>query len=414
MQLASLAMVLLLASAPASQAKGPDPVQWPEHRETLQVLPPEQRDPDEAKRLFEAGRRAAEHARWDEAIRYFAEAYRLSGSAGQLYSLGRGHRELYFHHGRDPVQLQLALLRLRQYLDASPDGRNRDNAARYIEELAPYAAVLEGFEQPVVITRLMVYGPVDGAMVALDDEPPREAPLSLDVAPGSHRVEMTAPGYHPAVRTVDVPEGVTVPLEIRLDERAAVLLVRGPSGSDLLLDGQRVAELPLRAAISLPAGPHQLAVTRAGRVPFVRSLELGRGEAADLEVELPRTSQRKAAFVALGLGGAGATAAATLAGLALRRQARGRAIAEERLTMGIDEQRYAEGRAAWQQRDELRTAAVATGVVGGLLLTTGAILWLTDRPRLADRLDRPAGGRPLTAAPSLWRGSAGAAFTGRF
>jgi len=411
---ASLAMVLLLGSAPASKAKEPDPVQWPEHREVLEVLPPEQRDLDEAKRLFEAGRRAAEHARWDEAIRYFAEAYHLSGSPGLLYSLGRGHRELYFHHGRDPVQLQLALLRFRQYLEASPDGRNHDNAARYIEELEPYAAVLEGFEQPVVITRLMVYGPVEGAMVTIDDAPPREAPLSLDVIPGSHRVEMTAPGYHLAVRTVDVPEGVTVPLEIRLDERAALLLVRGPAGSDLHLDGQRVAELPLGAAITLPAGPHQIAVARAGRVPFVRSLELQRGETEDLEVQLPRTSQRKAAFAALGLGGAGAIAAATLAGLALRSQTRGRRIAEERLTVGIDEERYAEGQAAWQRRDELRTAAVVTGVIGGLSLATGAILWLTDRPRLADRLYRPERARPLTAAPSLWRGSAGVAITGRF
>ncbi len=412
----SLALSLLLLGPAVPTPTGP--AIWPEHREQLEVLPQEELDLDEAKRLFSAGKQAAERGRWDEAIRYFAEAYRHSGSPGQLYSLGRGHRELYFHEGRDPVQLRLALLRFEQYLEQSPDGRNRDNAQRYIEELRPYVTVLEGFDQPVEITRLMIYSPVDTAVVSVDGGPAQAAPLTLDVEPGSHRIVLSAPGHHDTTRTVDVPLGATVPLELSLRERPASLDVHGPEGAALYVDGQPSGQLPLSTELRLPPGPHQVAVAQAGRTAFVRELELSRGSEQALRVELPMTAQRKLSFVALGLGGAGVLTAGTLTGFALGRQAQARAIEQERRTQGISEARYAEGQQAWRARDALRTAAITTGVVGTLALGTGVVLFFTDDPALGDRLYRPerttARRRSVRAAPVATSDGAGAVLMGRF
>ncbi len=359
------------------------PVILPEHREELDVVPEAERDIDQAKRLFEAGRRAAGSRRWDEAVRFFAEAYRLSESPGQLYALGRAHRALYFDAGRDPVQLRLALLRFRQYVERGPDGVNKDRARRYIAELEPYAHVLEGFDEDVVVTSLMVHSTVEGAMVSIDDAEFRDAPVAVDVEPGSHRVRVRAPGHRDALRTVTVPEGVTVPLDVPLDPLPASLRVRGTEGADVWIDGQRNGRLPLPNALTLFAGEHRVAVTRAGRRSFVADLELERGEDRAIDVALARTPQRKASLVALALGGGSLVAAATLTGLAFGAQRRAGDIQRERETTGITADRFAQGQEAWRQRDALRSGAIATAVVGGVLLATGVVLFLTDRSRRA-------------------------------
>jgi hypothetical protein len=382
-----LAVTLALALLGPSDTTPPTIL--PEHREELDVLPESERDIDQAKRLFEAGRRAAAARRWDESVRFFAEAYRYSESPGQLYALGRAHRALYFDAGRDPVQLRLALLRFRQYVERGPEGPNRERAQRYIAELEPYANVLEGFDEDVAATRLMIHTTIDGAMVSVDDAEFRPAPLSVDVTPGRHRVSVRAVGHHDARRTVDVPEGVTVPLEVPLDPIAARLAVRGPKGADVWIDGQRTSRLPWETSVELPAGTHQLAVARAGRAADIRELSLRRGEQRTIDVDLHRTPRRTVSLIAMGLGGGSLVAAATLTGLAFGSQRRAQDIRRERETMGVSEDRFVEGQRAWQQRDAFRSAAIATGVVGGVLLATGVILYLTDRPRIADRLHRP-------------------------
>lgn len=392
------------ATEPATEDAVPGPpveVLEPEYREQLATVPEDARDVPKARELFAAGKQAAGADRWDDAIRYFAEAYRLSASPGQLYSLGRGHRELYFRNGRDPVQLRLALLRFRQYLEASPTGRNRANADKYIEELEPYASVLEGFDDDPPITRLMVYSPVAHAEVVVDDRDPMPAPVSIDVSPGGHRVIVEAPGHHPSERSVDVPEGATVPLEVGLRARAAEVTIEGPAGADLYVDGEARGVLPVPEAFELDAGPHQFAVAKRGRRPFVRELELERGDAQTLSVNLPTTAQRKLAIAGLAIGGASFVSAATFLGLALQAQSDARAVADERDSMGVDMDRYTEEQRAWSRRDAMRTGAIVSGAVSLSAATVGVILLLSDKPRLADRLRKPRRIQPDPGVGSL-------------
>ena len=377
----------MLAAALAISLLAP-PELLPEHREELEVVDEAARDVDKARQLFEAGKAAAAQSRWDVAIRYFAESYRFAGRPSALYALGRAHRALYFDAGRDPVQLRLALLRFRQFVDRDPQSGNRPRAEQYITELEPYAKVLEGFAEELVITRLLVHSPTEGARVSVDGGDPKPTPITLDVEPGSHRVTVTADGFTDGARTVDVPEGATVSVEVPLDPKPAELRVSGPKGADVYLDGRDMGRLPA-APLEVTAGPHQLAVARAGRSAFIRELELQRGEARTLQVDLPMTTQRKLAFASIGIGAGGLVAAATLTGLALRAQRQARAIQTERESMGVTEARFEEGQRLWRQRDGLRTAAIVTGVVGGALLVTGVILYIVDRPRLAHRLFAP-------------------------
>lgn len=397
------------AQAPPQPGAAPPTVAVaPEYREELEVLPESERDIEEAKRLFAAGKQAAADNRWDEAIRYFAAAYRYSGSPGQLYSLGRGHRELYFHRGRDPIDLRLALLRFEQYLARSPEGPNVDNARKYVAELRTYAEALEGFGDEVPITRLMIHSPIEGASVFVDDAPALLAPATVDVSPGRHRVRVAARGFHDGEREVAVPEGATVPLEVVLRPRDALLSVQGPDDAEVFVDGTSRGRLPLREPIAVPAGDHQIAVARRGRTPLVRRLALSRGETRSLDADLPLTAQRKAAFVAFGIGGASLVASATLGGVSLQAQREARALEDERRTEGVTEGRFDEERTAWARRDTMRTAAIVTGAAAGVGLATGLVLLLTDTRRLRGRLE-PA--RTPVVAAGLGLGPGGGMVT---
>ncbi|MBL4684252.1 MAG: PEGA domain-containing protein [Nannocystaceae bacterium] len=410
-----LAAAMLTAPAGPAPHAVPGPAVTevaPEHREELAILAPEAQDLPQAKRLFAAGKQAAQAGRWQQAIQYFAEAYRYSGSPGQLYSMGRGHRELYFNHGRDPVQLRLALLRLRQYLDRSPSGRNQNNAQRFIVELESYVTVLEGFDDEVIITRLMVYSPTPDATVAVDNGVASLAPVTVDVEPGEHQIRVQAAGYHDVSRKVVVPQGTTVPLEVPLSGLPAILELQGPRGAEVFVDGDSQGRLPLPQAIEVDAGTHQVAVARAGRTPLIREFEFGRGESRRVVVNLPVTTQRKTAYAAIAVGGATVIASATLAGLSLRSQNAAREWADMRNNSGITVAQYDREQQAWAQRDARRTGAIVTSVVGLATIGVGVVLYLTDRPRLTDRLYRP-GRASSSPAIALGRSSVTTGIGGR-
>lgn len=368
----------------------------PEHVEVLAVLPEAERDLDKAKRLFAAGKQAGRTGLWGDAIPFFAEAYRYSASAGALYALGRGHRHLYLNNGRDPVQLRLALLRFDQFLQQSPGDANEHAAQGYVTELQPYARVLAGFSDATPITRLMIHSPVVDARISVDGAPEVAGPVTVDVDPGSHQVRVRAEGYHEGVRTLPVPEGTTVPLEVDLRPKKATLIVSGPRRAQLFIDGQVHGSLPLGAPIPLVAGPHQVAVSLRGRTPFIREATLARGETGNIAVDLPMTAQRKLAITSMALGGAGAVVAAALTGASLAAQRQASDIERERLAMGVDLATYETELAAWQRRDGLRTGATVAGAVGVTLVVTGVIVYFTDRSRLADRLYHPKNGAAAT------------------
>ena len=355
----------------------------------LEALPEADRNEAAARSAWEQGTLAYRQGRLEDAVRHFEETYRYSGRSGLLFSLGQAHRHLY-ESGGDERQRHLAIVRFQQYLEVEPEGKRKVEAERFLAELLPLSQLeLEGMGEAALFTRVSVSSLAPGATVVVDDGEPVELPATPDVEPGAHTILVSAPGFHPARRNVDVPEGSTVSLEVPLRELEARLTVKAPGGADLYVDGQRVARLPVDAGVELAPGRHQIGVARTGRALFVRELELDRGEERELDASLEMTGQRKVSFATMAIGSAGIVTSGVFVGLALDAQQRARAIVAQQNESSISAAQELQRSELVTRRDAMRNAAIASGVTGAVVLATGVILYLTDRPPVASRLSRP-------------------------
>jgi PEGA domain len=409
-------LVLLAAASPALATPATAAPERP-----LEALPQLDRDEPRARAAWEQGAKAYTDGHLLAAIAAFEESYRYSGRSGALFSLGQAHRRRW-EVEEDHTQRELAIRRFEQYLEVDPEGRRRLEAERYVAELRRHSE-LEGLgEPPRVFTRLSIASPIVGATASIDGAVPLPLPVTPDVEPGTHTIVVSAPGFHPQSRTLDVPEGSTVTVALELEPIPARLQVQAPAGAELYVDGQRVARLPLREAITVAPGLHQLGVARRGYDLFVRELDLHRDEERRIDAPLEVTGQRKIAWAAIGVGAGGLVAGATFMGLALRAERRALAIEDDKRSEGsISSERERERRALVERRDGMRTAAIASAASGLVVAAAGVVLHLTDRPPIASQLwPQPQARRPATRArtlvglPACWPGYAGAALEGRF
>ncbi|MFO0636544.1 MAG: PEGA domain-containing protein [Nannocystaceae bacterium] len=389
MWLATRLCAAWLASQPAAApTRASEPSPDPSSEPSPDALPEVEPDPARASAAWERGAAAFAAGRLDEAIEQFELTYRYSGRPGPLFSLGQAHRHLWENTG-DARHRRIALQRYRQYLLADPDGRRKLEAQRWIGMLEE----LEGPDEVErVFTRLAITAATPHATARIDGGAPLQLPLTPDVAPGRHVVEVVAPGFQPQRREVDLPEGSTLPLVFELEPRDAHVALSGPAGAEVWVDGERLGPLPTRAALSLPPGLHQIGVAQRGRTLFVRELELAAEQRLRLDAQLERTGQRKVALAAVSVGAIAEATALGLMGAALQRQHRARTLQRqlEQAAHGVPREHVIARDQAIAQRDALRTAAIATGVTGAVVLTTGLLLWFSDRPPVASQLRRPA------------------------
>lgn len=396
--------MLLGAACSAWLALGAPTDAPPSPEKPLEALPLDQRDETRARAAFQKGAAAYGEGRFADAIPHFLDSYRYSGRPGPLFSLGQAHRRRY-EQDSDPRQRQLALMRYEQYEEAAPDGTRLAEARRYIKELLEQSP-LEGIGEVVEHTRVSVSSPAPGATAAVDGGPAFVLPKGVDVEPGKHRVVVSAPGFRASSRTVDVLEGSTVTVEMPLDVVKAEIQVDAPEGSDLWVDGQRVARLPARRAIKVDPGVRQIGVARPGRALFVDEVELEPGETRKVKADLERTGQRKIAFAAIGVGSAGLLGSAVLTGLAFRAQAQANARDEAIEGEGFATSQQSDAHInAVERRDAYRTAAIAVGVSSAVFLGTGLILFFTEKPPVASQ---------LRGGPSVGTNHVGATLEGRF
>lgn len=397
----------LAFAEPASASEGPRP---------LEPLPQREHDETRAREAWNRGAQAFGEGRLEDAIREFEETFRHSGRPGPLFSLGQAHRHRW-EKTSDPRQRQLAILRYQQYLQLDPDGRRRLEAERWIRELQTLDELEDDADQPRVFTRIGLSSRTPGAIATIDGDAPVALPITPDVAPGRHEVVVSAPGFHSQRRALHVPEGSTVPLVVDLVPLEARLVVRGPTGADLYVDGQRHGALPRAGRLSLTAGAHQVGVAQRGRTLYVREVTLGRGEQRELRARLELTGQRKVAYAAFGIGAAATAGSIVLAALAFDAQSRAQHIEDDRTSGSIDDEEFRERQHWIERRDALRTAALATGISGLAVLATGIVLYFTDRPPTASQLRRPdVRAQRLQLRPSVdvSRHSAGGGMRGRF
>jgi PEGA domain-containing protein len=394
---ASIAAWLVIAAPPVE----PDPER--------PLTPIAEHDETRAREEWTKGAAAFEAGRLDEAIEHFEQTYRYSGRPGPLFSLGQAHRHLWEQH-KDDRQRRLAIKRFQQYLDVDPEGRRKLEAEKWITLLQSESELEDLGEPAPIFTRLGISSRTPGASASIDGGAFAKLPITPDVAPGRHEVVVTAPGFREERRAVEVPEGSTLPVELTLEPVAARLTVRGPLGSELWVDGERVARLPTRGPVVLPPGPHEIGVAQRGRSLFVRELDLDRGEAERVDAKLERTGQRKIALAAVVVGSTATAASIVLMALTFDAQRRAKRVARDRSDGdGIGEAPFDHGLQIADRRDALRTAALATGVTGLTVLATGIVLWLTDRPPTS-QLHR----RIARVSIDAGRGFTGASLRGAF
>jgi hypothetical protein len=234
-------------------------------------------------------------------------------------------------------------------------------------------------------TQVMVSTDVVGARAAIDDGGFRDAPLVQRVSPGPHRVRVEAEGYARKEVQIEAVEGRLVVVEADLDPLPARLAIETSGGAEVAVGGRVVGKTPLEAPLELDAGRHLVSVRKTGARPVARELDLDRGEAQTLRVDLAPTPQRKIAWAVIGTSGALLIAGGVTTGLALVEDADARRLAD-RLETGppLSPSERDELADATARRDDLRLAsglllggAVATGITGVLLL-------VFDRPRAPD------------------------------
>jgi hypothetical protein len=380
--------------------------------------------PDSAKAFFQAGAQAYDAGRFDDATEAFEAAFRLAPLPAILFSMAQAERkQFYVSHKRE--FLDRAVEHYRAYLEAKGSTR-RAEAADALADLEAAAARLSPAKasspEPVRPTRarMMITTQAVKATVAIDDQPPTVAPFIGELAPGRHRVRVAAEGFYAEERDIEVAPGPPAALDLPLKEHAGLLAVLAPSGTEIHVDDKLVGEVPLVKPLELPAGPHGLTLIGQGLQPWSAEVQLERGRTATVSATMERTPQRLASFVVLGVSAAALAGGAACTAVAFDRQGVAQQVLDEKAKGNIAADRMDDYHRAVRQRDQWRTAAIASFGTGAGLVVVGGLMYLLDRPAIAPRpVTRPVESQPggpvdLGASPMLLPGGGGVVASGHF
>lgn len=399
-------------------------------------------DVQKARTYFNAGAQAYEAGEFLAAIQAFDQAYKYSPRPAILFSAAQAYRRQYFID-KNAQHLQLAIKNYRSYLAKVAEGGRRADAAQALSELEPIAARLAASAAPdpenpeapapptpapmVQQTRLMVSSQTKGTQVQLDGGKTKQAPLIAEVKPGKHKVTLSAPGYFPEEREVQAAEGAIVAVDVRLRPQPAKVRINAEDGAEVRVDGRPVGVTPLAAPVELDAGPHLITVSRTGREPFSKELDLSRGEQRTLNVDLDSTTQRTVSYVVLGTGVAGLLTGGVFTFLSLRQESKAQDIDSSRGSANITRDQLLAYDDHVAKRDDFRTAAIISYSAGALLTATSVLLMSFDDPKISlDQRERgpktqtpeeevvPEPSMEMSASPFWAPGTFGGALQGRF
>lgn len=379
---------------------------------------------DLARSLYEAGAQAYAVGKYAAAIKAFEEALRLAPRPSIVYSLAQAHRRQYVLT-KQPENLRAAIKLFREYTSKVEQGGRLDDAAEALAQLEPLAQRLDaeapssGSPSPggpssgapsssapasSQLAQLMVSTSIAGATVSLDGGAPTPAPYIQDVQPGRHKLKVMAEGHFDYERELDVKPGAVVPLlDIPLREKPARLSLDCKPGADVSIDGTPVAKTPLFRPIELSGGRHFLAVTKVGHKPFSQEIEVKRGEARSIQVNLSTTGQRIASYTFLIAGGVTSLAGAVAGLFALSEEERAMELFEQSKRGNLYEYERVEYNAALDERDEARNGAFSLLGVGAVFGAAGLLFYVFDQPPPVTAPARPddSGKKPAPKPSSL-------------
>lgn len=354
----------------------------------------------EAKEVFDAGQQAFEANQYGAAALAFEQALEMIPGPGPrgdprpaiVFSMAQAYRKLYFAEldtdKRNLRALDRAVEAYRRYIVMDPNGSRRGDAEAHLVtlELELARVSLLGLRRKEADesrpTRIMITSKTPGALASIDGTKSSTVPLVREVEPGRHTVKVTAEGFFEQEVVAESVKGSLAVVPVNLEEMPAVLTVTAPNDAIISIDGRIVGVAPLGRSVKLSPGKRLLTVTRSGKQSFSKELELIRGVNQRLDVRLESTGQRQAAEYFLIGGGVIAAAAivtgivALLANAAARIYLIRRDVNQELLTaQDLNDYRTARNRYV-----DFRSFSVTSFFVSGIVLGTGAALWIFDSP----------------------------------
>jgi hypothetical protein len=374
---------------------------------------PPQADVDEAQRLFKAGALAYKLGKFSTAVQAFEQAHDLAPNPALRFSAAQALRRQYAADGRRQL-LDAARRYYDEYLRKVGQGRRRLDAAKAIEHIdlllaanhpspAPVAPASSGSpdggappiaEPPAPVppppappgpeTSIIVESPIVGARVSVDDGKPAKAPLIRDLAPGRHRLRVTAPGYRPMERAVVLMAGKVKSLDVSLEELPATLTIHAPPGLELVIDGRPMGTTPRVDPIELGSGTHRVVAGQNGHYPFAQAVSVDRGQAAELDVEMEMTTQRIISWILFTGAGVAAAGSLGLTIAALSDQSEAKDIlqmaSQEKRPLTVAEAEDHNG--ALSRRDNFKRFAGITVAAAALAGGIGLLTYFLDEPQL--------------------------------
>lgn len=353
---------------------------------------------DRARALFNAGAAAYKMGDFLAAAQAFQKAHDAEPRAGLVFSVAQALRRHYVAEG-DAQHARLAIKYYRDYLDQVPTGGRRLEAAQAVSELTREVGA-EGGGAMVFPTRLMVTSPTPGAVVQIDGGPVLKLPFNDRIEPGPHTVTVMASGYQPAERKIEAKKGDIVPLDLALVGKAPLLEVEGADGADVMVDGKPIGEAPFAKPLEVAPGPHFVTIEERGHKAYGEELVFEHGARTTIEVDLPATNQRRAAYGVLVVGGVLVAGAAVQAGLAFVAQKEALDIEEAQKTRNISQTELERHNGKLAERDRLAVTGGATAGLGVAVLATGFLLYVFDEPEVISPAGSPREGPAPEAMPA--------------
>lgn len=122
------------------------------------------------------------------------------------------------------------------------------------------------------------------ADVSIDGEYVGKSPVTVEITPGNHIVEVTKEHYLPVQKEITVSGSTTITIRLQPDW-GLVNVYSEPSGADVYIDGQLVGTTPLKE-FNLTIGTHEVRIVKEDYQEYVTQVEISPGSTKSITATL--------------------------------------------------------------------------------------------------------------------------------
>jgi len=222
--------------------------------------------------LYVEGRKAFRAANYSRALENLARSFALDPRPTVAYDIALCHRAL--------AQYRSSIASFQRYL------KLRGATLRTWERKKVESLVSEMERK---LCPLTVDAEPAGATVKVDGQGVGTAPLPgpVSVDPGRRVVEVTRDGFYPVSQTVEVADGQSLHVTIKLEQRVrfgVLVVISAAPGATVVIGGGSPQPLPLSER--LPEGEYQLKVVAPNHLPQEQRVTVTSDDVTSVEVVL--------------------------------------------------------------------------------------------------------------------------------